>query len=150
MFLSVHNYPAINIQAGATCRKNTENDEKFSNNDLPKDPTKAKSMGKVQNLGMGFLSSFWKREQQKEDSKFLTCPVDYTITVENASINVLNNKVNIDIDGTGYMRILYADPKLRILTAPKDTTDERIAEKAGLTVAQVRVDIINPDFSLPN
>jgi len=36
------------------------------------------------------------------------------------------------------------------LTAPKDTTstEGRVDEKAGLTVVQVRVDLVDPSFSL--
>ncbi|GFH54044.1 hypothetical protein CTEN210_10520 [Chaetoceros tenuissimus] len=81
----------------------------------------------------------------------VTCPANYTIDATGLSFNVFQNKLNFDIEGRGYMRMLYADEELRILDTPKDTESAggAIDEKAGLLVAQVRVDLIDPEFSLP-
>jgi hypothetical protein len=81
------------------------------------------------------------------NEKKVCCPVDYTVQIQNASITLFGKQINIDVRGTGYMRILYSDDKLRILTSPKDTSDSTWEEKAGLTVAQVRVDLVDPQFS---
>ena len=78
------------------------------------------------------------------------CPVDYTIQVTGASISLFQNQFDFSIQGTGNLRILYCDRNLRIFTTPKDTTSTGgvIDEKSGLTVVQVRVDLIDPAFSL--
>mmetsp|Transcript_20073 Transcript_20073/g.24735 ORF Transcript_20073/g.24735 Transcript_20073/m.24735 type:complete len:287 (-) Transcript_20073:2081-2941(-) len=82
-------------------------------------------------------------------SKMLTCPVDYKVTIQNANIQFLNTKLNLNVEGVGYTRILYANPNMRIVLAPKDTSDERWLEKAGLMVVQVRVDLLKSDFVFP-
>lgn len=80
----------------------------------------------------------------------VNCPAKYTIDATGLSFNIFQNKLNFDIKGRGYMRILYADEELRILDTPKDTESAGGAiEKAGLLVVQVRVDLIDPEFSLP-
>ncbi|CAJ1950086.1 unnamed protein product [Cylindrotheca closterium] len=80
--------------------------------------------------------------------ELLTCPIDFVVTVEKASICLGdNNRINIPISGQGYLRVLYADPKLRIFVSPKSTTDDRW-EKEGLMVAQVAVDQKDPSFGL--
>ena len=76
----------------------------------------------------------------------LNTPQDFTINVSGVSVRLLGNTVNFGIKGKGYLRVLYADPRLRIFTVPKDTSNEFINEKAGLTVAQVRVDLVDPSF----
>lgn len=75
------------------------------------------------------------------------CPIDYTVQIQNASVLLFGKQINIDVRGTGYMRLLYSDENLRILTSPKDTSDSRWEERAGLTVAQVRIDLIDPKFN---
>ena len=80
----------------------------------------------------------------------LKCPADFTIQANGASLRLFGYNFSFDIKGTGHMRMLYADQNLRILTAPKDTrsTKDLIDEKAGLTVVQVRIDLLDPIFSL--
>lgn len=80
------------------------------------------------------------------NDKKICCPVDYTVEIQNASIMLFGKQINIDVRGTGYMRLLYSDDNLRILTSPKDTSDATWEEKAGLTVAQVRIDLVDPQF----
>mmetsp|Transcript_4182 Transcript_4182/g.9822 ORF Transcript_4182/g.9822 Transcript_4182/m.9822 type:complete len:304 (+) Transcript_4182:95-1006(+) len=83
-----------------------------------------------------------------QESEMLTCPIDFVVTVDKASICLGDdNRINIPISGQGYLRVLYADPKLRIFVSPKSTTDDRW-EKEGLMVAQVRVDQKDPSFGL--
>lgn len=72
----------------------------------------------------------------------ISCPVDYTVTVNRASIVALDRRLEIPIAGTGYLCVLYADGRLRIFVSPKSTTDSRW-EKAGLMVIQVRADLFN-------
>ena len=71
----------------------------------------------------------------------IRCPADFVVSVNKASIFALGRSVDIPISGTGYLRVLYADPRIRIFVSPKSTTDDRW-EKAGLMVAQVRVDLV--------
>ena len=75
-------------------------------------------------------------------SKLIQCPADFTVTVTNASFVVLGNRLDVPIAGTGYLRVLYADENLRIFVSPKSTTDDRW-EKAGLTVAQVNIALMD-------
>ena len=75
-------------------------------------------------------------------SKLIQCPADFTVTVTNASFVVLGNRLDVPISGTGYLRVLYADEQLRIFVSPKSTTDDRW-EKAGLTVAQVNIALMD-------
>eukprot|EP01083_Nonionella_stella_P233514 822631_1 len=91
-----------------------------------------------------------RSRSRSSDSNLVTCPADYTVQVTNAYVSILGNKLDIDINGTGYLRVLYADENLRIFTTPKDTTDSKIDEKAGLTVAQVRIDLVNQSSSSPS
>lgn len=78
-------------------------------------------------------------------SKLIQCPADFTVTVTNASFVVLGNRLDVPIAGTGYLRVLYADENLRIFVSPKSTTDDRW-EKAGLTVAQVNINLDGGSF----
>lgn len=76
----------------------------------------------------------------------IQCPADFVVTVNKASIFMGSQSViNIPISGTGYLRVLYADPKLRIFVSPQSTTDDRW-EKAGLTVAQISIEVNNQAF----
>jgi len=96
-----------------------------------------------------FSKLFYNAGKGSTASSLVKCPADYTIQATGVSFNLLNKKIDVNIQGTGYMRMLYADKRLRILTTPKDTVSSgnAVDEKAGLTVAQVRVDLIDPDFS---
>jgi len=96
-----------------------------------------------------FSKLFYNAGKGSTVSSLVKCPADYTVQATGVSFNILSKKVDVNIQGTGYMRMLYADKRLRILTTPKDTVSSgnAVDEKAGLTVAQVRVDLIDPDFS---
>lgn len=67
------------------------------------------------------LSSLKMPSQQQRPSaaaKTLQCPADFTVSVNKASIYAWGNPlVNIPISGTGYLRVLYADPRLRIFVS---------------------------------
>ncbi len=82
------------------------------------------------------------------DNGLLTCPVTYKVKIQGASVSVLNKEFNLKVEGIGYARVMYADEEMRILLAPKDTTDERWMERSGLKVIQIRVDLIDPNFVL--
>lgn len=83
---------------------------------------------------------------QSPQPNLVQCPADFVVSVSRASIHFGSKSIlDIPIAGTGYLRILYADPKLRIFVSPKSTTDDRW-EKAGLKVAQVCVDLLDPEF----
>lgn len=89
-------------------------------------------------------------ETAKKKPSLIQCPADYDVIATGVSMNVLGKQFDIDITGRGYIRVLYADDNLRILTSREDTssTGNSIDEKAGLTVVQVRVDLIDPTFIL--
>jgi len=93
----------------------------------------------------GILSFFGGGDTQSKRSpsnNLIQCPADFTVTVSKGSFYVLGSlRLDIPISGTGYLRVLYADPNIRLFVSPKSTTDDRW-EKAGLKVAQVRVDLV--------
>ena len=91
----------------------------------------------------GLLSIFGTalQQQQQQRATMLQCPADFTVTVTKGSFFVFGNRIDIPISGTGFLRVLYADPKLRLFLSPKSTTDDRW-EKAGLKVAQIRADLV--------
>ena len=111
-------------------------------------PLLAESLDKetdpVSSLFQNAFSSLTPTPQMPE---LLTCPIDFLVTVDKASICLGANRINIPIAGQAYLRVLYADPKLRIFVSPKSTTDDRW-EKEGLMVAQVVVDQKDPSFGL--
>lgn len=72
-------------------------------------------------------------------------PFDYEAIVTGASIVIFGKPFNVTIEGTGTVRVLYADPNLRIFLSPTDTDVTRGAgdwESAGLIVVQVRIDLV--------
>ena len=71
------------------------------------------------------------------------CPVNYTVTVNRAVIVAFDKMLEIPVNGTGFLRVLYADDTLRVFVSPKSTTDSRW-EKAGLLVVQIRADLLDP------
>ena len=91
------------------------------------------------------LSGLSNNDKDKKES-LIQCPADFVVTVNKASI-FLGSKslLDIPVSGEGYLRVLYADSKLRIFVSPTSTTDDRW-EKAGLTVAQVSIELLDPKF----
>lgn len=73
------------------------------------------------------------------------CPVDYTATVQKGSIFFVGKEFDISINGVGTLRVLYADPELRIFVNVGDNTDAKW-EKDGLYVVQVKSDLISPSI----
>eukprot|EP00586_Coscinodiscus_wailesii_P009438 CAMPEP_0172521822 /NCGR_PEP_ID=MMETSP1066-20121228/292796_1 /TAXON_ID=671091 /ORGANISM="Coscinodiscus wailesii, Strain CCMP2513" /LENGTH=332 /DNA_ID=CAMNT_0013304783 /DNA_START=136 /DNA_END=1134 /DNA_ORIENTATION=+ len=70
------------------------------------------------------------------------CPADWIAAVDTACVGLPGgNDVAIPIQGTGTVRVLYADPRLRIFTS-LGNTDSRW-EETGLTVIQVRIDLVD-------
>ena len=95
-----------------------------------------------------FVSLF--NSSTKSNSQYKPTPYDYTAQVTGASI-VLFQKFSLDltIEGTGIVRVLYADENLRVFLSPKDTNVTKGGgdwESAGLVVVQVRVDLIYDDW----
>ena len=83
-------------------------------------------------------------------SSLLPTPFDYEARVTGASISVWNKFVlNLSIEGTGTVRVLYADENLRIFVSPTDTNVTKGGgdwESEGLIVVQVRVDLVYDDW----
>ena len=55
--------------------------------------------------------------------------------VDEGSITVAGNAIQLPISGKGYLRVLYNDENLRIFSSPRDSPDRW--EEAGLIVVQV-------------
>ena len=98
-------------------------------------------------FGLGsFLSALTKRKSGSS-AKLRTCPDDFDVTVTWGSIHLpLGVKIDLPIRGPGFLRVLYADPRLRIFISPADTKDKGAVkgdwEREGLVVVQVRGDLI--------
>lgn len=103
-----------------------------------------------------FLTSLFNKKSAnggsstKQQSKSNPTPYDYSAAVKGASI-VLFDKFTLDvpIEGTGTVRVLYADENLRIFLSPTDTNVTRGGgdwESEGLIVVQVRVDLVYDDW----
>lgn len=102
---------------------------------------------KTSNNPLDKLKSFFAIQENKQKKP---TPYDYEAIVSGASI-VLFGRYSFDvtIEGTGTVRVLYADPNLRIFLSPTDTDVTRGAgdwENAGLIVVQVRVDLVYNDW----
>jgi len=83
---------------------------------------------------------------REEKSCLTECPVDFQGIVNKGRISILGKDIDFSIpEGKGYLRVLYADPEMRIFTSPRDTSDLRWDEKAGLTVIQMRADLVTDD-----
>ena len=80
----------------------------------------------------------------------LPTPYDYAATVTGASIVLFQKMIlNVSIEGTGTVRVLYADENLRIFVSPTDTNVTRGGgdwESEGLIVVQVRVDLVYDEW----
>ena len=85
-----------------------------------------------------------------DQSTLIRTPYDYSATVTGASIVLFQTLIlNITIEGTGTVRVLYADENLRIFVSPTDTNVTRGGgdwENEGLIVVQVRVDLVYDDW----
>jgi hypothetical protein len=85
-----------------------------------------------------------------QQSSQLPTPYDYAATVTGASIVLFQKMIlNVSIEGTGTVRVLYADENLRIFVSPTDTNVTRGGgdwESEGLIVVQVRVDLVYDEW----
>jgi hypothetical protein len=99
----------------------------------------------------GWLPSFfdWKSRSPASSvrgSQLRTCPDDYEVTVSGASVDVFGRQVlKLPISGQSLLRILYADPRLRIFVSPQSSSDSftnREWESSGLIVVQCRSDLV--------
>ncbi|KAL7537866.1 hypothetical protein ACHAXR_008135 [Thalassiosira sp. AJA248-18] len=88
---------------------------------------------------------------KKQQSKLLPTPYDYSATVTGASIVLFQQfSLDLSIEGTGTVRVLYADENLRIFLSPTDTNVTKGGgdwESEGLIVVQVRVDLVYADWT---
>jgi hypothetical protein len=79
-------------------------------------------------------------------NRLRTCPDDYIVTVSGASLDVFGWQVlSLPISGQSMLRVLYADPRLRILVSPQSSSDSftnREWESSGLIVVQCRSDLV--------
>ena len=89
-------------------------------------------------------------ERSRTPPALLPTPYDYSATVTGASVVLLMKfAFDVAIEGTGTVRVLYADGDLRVLLSPEDTDVTRGGgdwESRGLIVVQVRVDLVYDDW----
>jgi len=80
-------------------------------------------------------------EKTQQTKNLLTCPVDYNVVVTGGYLRIFDNPFQLTFYGPGITRVLYADPNLRIFISPGNQV-----EKKGTVVAQVRIDLLEPNF----
>ena len=85
-----------------------------------------------------------------QSSTLLPTPYDYSAIVTGASIVLFQKFIlTVTIEGSGIVRVLYADENLRIFVSPTDTNVTRGRgdwESEGLIVVQVRADLVFNDW----
>ncbi|KAL9182561.1 hypothetical protein ACHAXT_013213 [Thalassiosira profunda] len=113
-------------------------------------PVELESSGKGSDGNLfGALASLFNNDSYRQ-STLLPTPYDYSATVTGASIVLFQNlSLDLSIEGTGTVRVLYADQNLRIFLSPTDTNVKKGGgdwEKEGLVVVQVRVDLVYGDW----
>jgi hypothetical protein len=94
------------------------------------------------------FDSFTSLFANKKSSNLPT-PYDYEARVTGASVSLLGASFDLSIEGTGTVRVLYADENLRIFVSPTDTNVTKGAgdwESEGLIVVQVRVGLVYDDW----
>jgi len=88
---------------------------------------------------------------QQSALSLLPTPYDYSACVTGASIVLFQKfSFNLSIEGTGTVRVLYADDNLRIFISPTDTNVTKGGgdwESEGLVVVQVRMDLAYDDWT---
>ena len=102
---------------------------------------------KTSNNPLDLFSSFFSSPGRSQNKQ---TPFDYEAIVTGASIVIFGKPFDVTIEGTGTVRVLYADPNLRIFLSPTNTDVTRGAgdwESAGLIVVQVRIDLLYNDWS---
>jgi len=77
---------------------------------------------------------------QAPAGKLRSCPDDFTVHITSGSVWVFGKSFQIPISGEGCLRVLYADPRLRLFVSPQNTDGDW--EREGLVVVQVRSDLI--------
>mmetsp|Transcript_7047 Transcript_7047/g.10378 ORF Transcript_7047/g.10378 Transcript_7047/m.10378 type:complete len:281 (+) Transcript_7047:37-879(+) len=166
LFASIHfigNTPLWEkIGAGAVRnikgQKYTLDDNSFTNYaEIWGDNLCLKAVGKFSDIGpvqpvvdsnnpFSSITSLFANKQ----SSLLPTPYDYEARVTGASISLWNKfTLNLTIEGTGTVRVLYADENLRIFLSPTDTNVTKGAgewESEGLIVVQVRVGLVYDDW----
>ena len=135
--------PALQLRAYGTCAQKSLVLSEESTSASPK------SSPSSSNDLLSFLKErlIAKEKANTKTKELLKCPVDYIASVEKGTIVFLNNEFDIKIAGKGTVRVLYADPKMRIFVNVDDNTDARW-EKDGLLVVQVRGDLVDPQWML--
>lgn len=97
-----------------------------------------------------FTSLFGQNIGVNKQTSLLPTPYDYEARVTGASISLWNKfALNLSIEGTGTVRVLYADENLRIFLSPTGTNATKGAgdwESEGLIVVQVRTDLVYDDW----
>ena len=119
--------------------------------------------GPVQDASLGYASAtddnpfsaivaslFGLNGGVSKQSNLLPTPYDYEARVTGASVSLWDKfALNLRIEGTGTVRVLYADENLRVFVSPTDTNVTKGGgdwESKGLIVVQVRVDLVYDDW----
>lgn len=95
-------------------------------------------------LGGGDSSSGSSTKKNEPTATTRSCPDDYRVTVNKASFCFGDSfSIDLPIEGSSTLRVLYADPKLRIFVSPQ-AMEGPVGdwENAGLVVVQVRSDLV--------
>ena len=85
-----------------------------------------------------YLRACGKFSPKRTEGQGITCPCDFTVSIESGGVVVFGQSINFPISGNGLLRVLYSDANCRILLSPADSPDKW--ESAGLVVVQVPVE----------
>jgi hypothetical protein len=83
------------------------------------------------------------RSERKVDERLRSCPDVYQVNATGVSLNILGWSIQLPIEGSSSLVVLYADPRIRVFVSPLES--QSVVgnwEEAGLVVVQVRSDLV--------
>jgi hypothetical protein len=85
----------------------------------------------------------WFRPRSKLEERMRSCPDVYQVNATGASLSIMGLTIELPIEGSSNLVVLYADPRIRVFVSPLES--QSVVgnwEDAGLVVVQVRSDLV--------
>lgn len=87
-----------------------------------------------------------KNNDPSPESALRTCPDTYQLQTYSAEFQVGDTIVPLPIEGKASLVVLYADPRIRILSSPNGSNSALGKwEESGLVAVQIRSDLVTSD-----
>jgi hypothetical protein len=83
------------------------------------------------------------RPRRKVEDRMRSCPDVYQVNATGASLSIMGLTIELPIEGSSNLVVLYADPRIRVFVSPLES--QSVVgnwEDAGLVVVQVRSDLV--------